>query len=112
MSDEKDEKLEKEKETPETEALPPEDDDTSDDTSEDTSDETSEDTSAKAEAPTKRGRRRRRGSAETTTSAKREAVAAPRDAEGQVAVRAQAKYVRCAPRKARLVVDHIRGKSV
>jgi ribosomal protein L22 len=27
-------------------------------------------------------------------------------------VRAQAKYVRCSPRKARLVCDHIRGKSV
>ncbi|MBA2256435.1 MAG: 50S ribosomal protein L22 [Thermoleophilaceae bacterium] len=27
-------------------------------------------------------------------------------------VRAHARYVRCAPRKARLVVDHIRGKSV
>jgi large subunit ribosomal protein L22 len=26
-------------------------------------------------------------------------------------VRAKARYVRCAPRKARLVVDHIRGKS-
>jgi ribosomal protein L22 len=29
-----------------------------------------------------------------------------------VTVRAKARYVRCAPRKARLVVDHIRGKSV
>jgi ribosomal protein L22 len=56
--------------------------------------------------------KKRRGSAETTTTAKREAVAAPRDSEGRVSVRAQAKYVRCAPRKARLVVDHIRGKSV
>jgi ribosomal protein L22 len=28
-----------------------------------------------------------------------------------VTVRAKARYVRCAPRKARLVVDHIRGKS-
>ncbi|MBX5469888.1 MAG: 50S ribosomal protein L22 [Thermoleophilaceae bacterium] len=27
-------------------------------------------------------------------------------------VRAQARFVRCAPRKARLVIDHIRGKSV
>jgi ribosomal protein L22 len=57
-------------------------------------------------------KKRRRGSAETTTSTKRETVAAPRDAEGRVSVRAQAKYVRCAPRKARLVVNHIRGKSV
>jgi len=56
--------------------------------------------------------KRRRGSAETTTTAKRETTAAPRDAQGKVAVRAQARYVRCAPRKARLVVDHIRGRSV
>ena len=35
-----------------------------------------------------------------------------RTAEGQILVRARARYVRCAPRKARLVVDHIRGKSV
>jgi ribosomal protein L22 len=33
-------------------------------------------------------------------------------ADKRVLVRAQAKYVRCAPRKARLVVDHIRGRSV
>ncbi|HEY2599976.1 MAG TPA: 50S ribosomal protein L22 [Thermoleophilaceae bacterium] len=37
---------------------------------------------------------------------------APRAADGTVVVRAHAKYVRHAPRKARLVVDHIRGKSV
>jgi ribosomal protein L22 len=37
---------------------------------------------------------------------------APRAADGTVVVRAQAKYVRHAPRKARLVVDHIRGKSI
>ena len=83
MSDEKDEKLENEAETPENEA-------------------------AKEAKPKKR----RRGSAETTTTAKRETVAAPRDSEGRVSVRAQARYVRCAPRKARLVIDHIRGKSV
>ncbi len=82
MSDEKDEKLANEAETPENEAI--------------------------EEKPKKK----RRGSAETTTSAKRETVVAPRDTEGRVAVRAQAKYVRRAPRKVRLVVDHIRGKSV
>jgi large subunit ribosomal protein L22 len=91
MSDEKDEKLENEAETPEHEAA----------------DE------AKADAPTGgKPKKRRRGSAETTTTAKRETVAAPRDSEGRVTVRAHAKYVRCAPRKARLVIDHIRGKSV
>jgi ribosomal protein L22 len=89
MSDEKDEKLENEAETPETEAAE----------------------EAKPEKDAK-PKKRRRGSAETTTAAKRETVAAPRDSEGRVSVRAQAKYVRCAPRKARLVVDHIRGKSV
>ena len=91
MSDEKDEKLENEAETPEHEAR-----------------RGGEAARARRRSPQKK----RRGSAETTTTAKRETVAAPRDSEGRVSVRAQAKYVRCAPRKARLVVDHIRGKSV
>ena len=38
-----------------------------------------------------------------------EQVEAP---DGDVTVRARAKYVRTAPRKARLVIDHIRGKDV
>lgn len=39
--------------------------------------------------------------------------ASPRaDRERAVEVRAQARYVRTAPRKARLVIDHIRGKDV
>ena len=37
---------------------------------------------------------------------------APPPPDGDVTVRARAKYVRCAPRKARLVIDHIRGKGV
>lgn len=53
---------------------------------------------------------RRRGAAETTTAKPK--TPARRSGEGQVIVRAQAKYVRTAPRKARLVIDHIRGKSV
>jgi len=58
-------------------------------------------------------KRRRRGSAETAApKAREEAPEAPRDASGAVAVRAQAKYIRSAPRKARLVMDHIRGKDV
>jgi large subunit ribosomal protein L22 len=40
------------------------------------------------------------------------ATAASEGADGAVVVRAQARYVRCAPRKARLVVEHIRGKPV
>ena len=37
---------------------------------------------------------------------------APRGAEGEVMVRARARYVRSAPRKARLVMEHIRGRPV
>jgi large subunit ribosomal protein L22 len=54
----------------------------------------------------------RRGSAETSTTAKPKAVPAPRNEAGQVEVRASAKYARSAPRKARLVMQHIRGKGV
>jgi ribosomal protein L22 len=52
---------------------------------------------------------RRRGSAETSTGARR---AVPRRPDGDVVARARSKYVRSAPRKARLVMDHIRGKEV
>ena len=55
---------------------------------------------------------RRRGAAETTTRTKKEAVPAPRNDAGRVEVRARARYVRSAPRKARLVLQHIRGKPV
>ena len=56
---------------------------------------------------------KRRGSAETGAAKKAEAAPeAPRDDSGAIAVRAQAKYVRSALRKARLVIDHIRGKPV
>jgi ribosomal protein L22 len=58
-----------------------------------------------APAPTTR----RRGSVETSTGERR---AAPRQADGDIVVRARSKYVRSAPRKARLVMDHIRGKEV
>jgi large subunit ribosomal protein L22 len=54
---------------------------------------------------------RRRRSAETAAPVHKKAPA-PKAADGTVVVRAQAKYVRHAPRKARLVVDHIRGKSI
>jgi large subunit ribosomal protein L22 len=54
--------------------------------------------------------RAQRGSAEVTTQQRRrEAPARPDEA---VLVRAKAKYVRSAPRKARLVMHDIRGKNV
>jgi large subunit ribosomal protein L22 len=53
---------------------------------------------------------RRRGSAETSTGDQRR-TRAPRP-DGDLIVRARARYVRSAPRKARLVMDHIRGKRV
>jgi ribosomal protein L22 len=52
----------------------------------------------------------RRGSAETTPATEPRAPA-PRP-DGALVVSARAKYVRSAPRKARLVMDHIRGKNV
>ena len=75
--------------------------------------EASEDAAAAAdadeEAAEEQPKSRRRGSAETTTTRKRERAPRP---EGDLIVRARAKYVRSAPRKARLVMDHIRGKRV
>jgi ribosomal protein L22 len=55
-------------------------------------------------------KRGRRGSADA--AAKKSRSRRPRPDAEPVFVRAQAKYVRSSPRKARLVVDHIRGKSV
>ncbi len=80
------------------------------------------DEEAEAEAPAP-ARRRRRGAAAAEPEEEPEAPAAPaaapsRRRRGQrgerrdVVVRAQAKYVRSSARKARLVCDHIRGKSV
>jgi ribosomal protein L22 len=53
---------------------------------------------------------RRRGSAETGAGT-RSRKSAPK-VDGEVVVRARARYVRSAPRKARLVMDHIRGRPV
>jgi ribosomal protein L22 len=61
------------------------------------------------ERPAAKQTRRRRGSAETSSGTRRRE--APR-IDGEVTVRARAKYVRTAPRKARLVMDHIRGRPV
>jgi large subunit ribosomal protein L22 len=70
------------------------------------------------EAPAPR-RRRRRGAAEAAEAPSPPPAPAPsrrrRGGRGErrdVVVRAQAKYVRSSARKARLVCDHIRGKSV
>jgi large subunit ribosomal protein L22 len=65
---------------------------------------------AGAEEPEAKQPRRRRGSAETSTGTQRR-QRAPRP-EGDLIVRARARYVRSAPRKARLVMNHIRGKRV
>ena len=62
------------------------------------------------EAAEKKPKSRRRGSAETSTRASRKQRAP--SPEGDLIVRARARYVRTAPRKARLVMDHIRGKRV
>jgi large subunit ribosomal protein L22 len=78
--------------------------------------EAPEEEAAAEEAPeeeateAKKPSRRRSADAAAAPAAKK--TPAPRAADGTVVVRAQAKYVRHAPRKARLVVDHIRGKSV
>jgi ribosomal protein L22 len=73
-------------------------DETVNEVSEETVEETVEETPAKG-----RGRIRRRGKDGADSDS---APAAP------ARVRAQAKYVRTSARKARLVCDHIRGKSV
>jgi ribosomal protein L22 len=65
----------------------------------------------KAEATDKPKPSGRRGGAAAAGRTRR-AKPAPRSDNGDVTVRARARYVRCAPRKARLVIDHIRGKDV
>jgi ribosomal protein L22 len=75
---------------------------------------------AKAEAAVeeKKPRRRRRKAEEeqpaeeSTAPAPTPKAQRPTPSEGPVAVRARARYVRTSARKARLVCDHIRGKSV
>jgi ribosomal protein L22 len=76
--------------------------------------EQAEEAEGEEEAKPRRGRRRSSETAAPETPAQpvHRTSPAPRLEDGTIVVRAQAKYVRCAPRKARLVVDHIRGKSV
>ena len=95
-----------EKEAPEAETPEPESEE---------AEEAGEDAAAAADADEEAAEeqpksRRRRGSAETSAGTERR-VRAPRP-EGDLVVRARARYVRTAPRKARLVMNHIRGKRV
>ena len=76
---------------------------------EDAEDEAAEEEAAEEEAAEDEAPARRRGSAETGAQPRK---AAPRREDGAVVVAARAKYVRSAPRKARLVMNHIRGKRV
>jgi large subunit ribosomal protein L22 len=91
----------------ETEASAEEEPEEADEAEEAEADEAKE-PDAEAKPAKKRGLRR--GSAEA--GAKKQRSRRPRQDAETVFVRAQAKYVRSSPRKARLVVDHIRGKSV
>jgi ribosomal protein L22 len=71
-----------------------------------------DDATEDAPAPRARARRAARASARRAAPEKSRAASRKRDAEPALVVRAQAKYVRSSARKARLVCDHIRGKSV
>jgi ribosomal protein L22 len=66
-------------------------------------------TAPEDEAPAEKKPARRRSAETAPTPAP---TAAPRSADGEVMVRARARYVRSAPRKARLVMEHIRGRPV
>jgi ribosomal protein L22 len=68
---------------------------------------------AEAKARAKEASRpKRRGAAETSTRREPTRPVPRREGDGAIQVRAKARYVRSAPRKARLVMDHIRGKRV
>ena len=88
------------------EVIPPEEPAEEPSADEVSEDEDGAEASTEPAAPT-----RRRGSAETLTSEPKRRPAPDRP-DGAVTVRARAKYVRSAPRKARLVMDHIRGKDI
>ena len=84
----------------------------------DSEDEVDEPEAEEAAAPASSRRRRRRGAAAEPRRRRRPRRPRPAGAAASVqpgpppVVRAQAKYVRSSARKARLVCDHIRGKSV
>jgi ribosomal protein L22 len=91
---------ESEEEAPESEEEAPESEEEAPESEEEPAEEAAE------EQPKSR---RRRGSAETGATTRKTPSRRPDEA---VTVRARARYVRTAPRKARLVMDHIRGKRV
>ena len=77
---------------------------------EEAAEEAEEEAAEEEKKPAAKKRGPRRGSADV--AAKKQRSRRPRPDAEPVFVRAQAKYIRSSPRKARLVVDHIRGKSV
>jgi ribosomal protein L22 len=77
----------------------------------DAKDEAAEAAEETADEPAEKKPRRRRASAEAAPKPAPKRKKAE-NVDPNLEVRAQARYVRNAPRKARLVVDHIRGKSV
>ena len=87
-----------------------EDDEAEDDTDAEAGSQSDADAKAKAKEASKP--KRRRGAAETTTRKEPARPVPRRESDGAIQVRAKARYVRSAPRKARLVMDHIRGKRV
>jgi ribosomal protein L22 len=89
----------------EKEAAPPEPDS---EEAQEASEDAAAASDADEEAAEKQPKSRRRGSAETGTGTTRRQPAA----RPELVVRARARYVRSAPRKARLVMNHIRGKRV
>jgi ribosomal protein L22 len=102
---------EPEAEEPEAEETEePEAEETEEPEAEETGEPEAEETEAEEPAAGRKRGRGRRGSAEA--AAKKSRSRRPRPDAEPVFIRAQAKYVRSSPRKARLVVDHIRGKSV
>jgi len=102
---------------PENQDAPASDTTSGPDTATSGADATEAEAPAEAEAPTEKSKPRQRRASEvsagsTTRKKDDSAPVVPRDAAGVVAVRAQARFVRSAPRKARLVMDVIRGKDI
>jgi ribosomal protein L22 len=89
----------------------PEDEEAADEAASEEEPDEDEEAEEEAEEPAPAAGRRRRGR-RSTEEAPAPAPRRSRSPGQAVVVRAQAKYVRTSARKARLVCDHIRGKSV